>query len=596
MDKKLGLEHTIRNIMGESFGGGVTTDKYKRTANSFFRNERNYLIERGKVGPDVDAKIKLFTEPPAAPTTPGTTKPVKPVEPAPTEPEVQPNPIQPEIKPKPAEPEVKPETPAAPAKKTEEGPSPDGKIKPRGEATPEATPKAGEGPAPKPGAPKKSSPEEPATPRKNFSGFPVISFPLSVVPVFGPYGGEKPGIYLHSPEERFGESVESDTIRQSIENVARPKKKLDKTSMAKQSELRTKVYEETVKRANIVRKAVAEKKGSNPIVDTNPKLENMELDEKFSYKSLIPTKKGVAAFGAGATLGGLGAMEKSQRAMDSQTQVDQFEAPNPEKSAFAKTLDKWNPLYDPEAAKAGPSGTDYALDALQWAPNPIISGAAGASAVVRDLRRGDYTDAVSDFVGMVPGTKFASWGISKLGGALSKVPGMVSSGKKVAKAGEKLGASRLSNPKVGGYRDTAATVASGLEVGDFGRKIKQTVDQIQGAKESGAWDQLDQQTKNELEPYSTIGGTLKQTGKKYIQDIKKDVVDPLVGNFVSSAGAATPDKKLSGKTDLPQSVAQKMSGKSDLPAPLTNLQQPKKLKPIEVYGGPTSSSPGKKLY
>jgi hypothetical protein len=322
----------------------------------------------------------------------------------------------------------------------------------------------------------------------------------------------------------------------------------------------------------------------------------MELDEKFSYKSLIPTKKGVAAFGAGATLGGLGAMEKSQRAMDSQTQVDQFEAPNPEKSAFAKTLDKWNPLYDPEAAKAGPSGTDYALDALQWAPNPIISGAAGASAVVRDLRRGDYTDAVSDFVGMVPGTKFASWGISKLGGALSKVPGMVFSGKKVAKAGEKLGASRLSNPKVGGYRDTAATVASGLEVGDFGRKIKQTVDQIQGAKESGAWDQLDQQTKNELEPYSTIGGTLKQTGKKYIQDIKKDVVDPLVGNFVSSAGAATPDKKLSGKTDLPQSVAQKMSGKSDLPAPLTNLQQPKKLKPIEVYGGPTSSSPGKKLY
>jgi hypothetical protein len=37
MDKKIGLEHTIRNLLSESIGSGITTDKYTKTANSFFK-------------------------------------------------------------------------------------------------------------------------------------------------------------------------------------------------------------------------------------------------------------------------------------------------------------------------------------------------------------------------------------------------------------------------------------------------------------------------------------------------------------------------------------------------------------------------------
>jgi hypothetical protein len=37
MDKKIGLEHTIRNVMTESLGGGITTDKFVKTGNSFFK-------------------------------------------------------------------------------------------------------------------------------------------------------------------------------------------------------------------------------------------------------------------------------------------------------------------------------------------------------------------------------------------------------------------------------------------------------------------------------------------------------------------------------------------------------------------------------
>lgn len=38
MDKKINLEHTIRVVVNESLGMGITTDKYVRTGNSFFKS------------------------------------------------------------------------------------------------------------------------------------------------------------------------------------------------------------------------------------------------------------------------------------------------------------------------------------------------------------------------------------------------------------------------------------------------------------------------------------------------------------------------------------------------------------------------------
>lgn len=160
MDKKIGLEHTIRKLMSESLGGGVTTDKFSKTPKPFFkpvhiepkkagehvngtssvRAARNAQLSRdsetvkeeeqldeyagvakliGKAAPYVDDAARMLDdllktkpksfEPPSAPVKPKPPKPAvqpTPVAPPPPKPVVQPAPAAP-----PAPPVVKPAAP-----------------------------------------------------------------------------------------------------------------------------------------------------------------------------------------------------------------------------------------------------------------------------------------------------------------------------------------------------------------------------------------------------------------------------------------------------------------------------------------------------
>lgn len=315
MDKKYtSLEHSIRNIMTESVGA-IGTDKFTKTGNSFFRsfhaepkkgdthpngnsiraarnvsNERgsgtmNSVTEkeqvnelfRGKESP-LDPVLDFLFKPKK-----GTTDLAPPTE-APTVPAPKTEPI----KPKTDEPEVAPkpqEAPAVTPKKVEEPvptSKPDAKIKPDDGTVPksgtDAKPATGEAPKPKGDSPSKPPKAEEPKPKPKVGGAFPISFPLAVNPLLGAYGGTNVRTFMHSPQE-YMESTEADKIRQSIENVARPG---GKNRITKQAELKAKIIEDNNRKANIVRAAIKEKKaGKNPLVDTKPKLNDLELDEKY---------------------------------------------------------------------------------------------------------------------------------------------------------------------------------------------------------------------------------------------------------------------------------------------------------------------------
>lgn len=55
MDKKIGLEHTIRNIINESLGAGVTTDKFKGSQKAFLQPAPQIKPKVGDAHPDGSA-------------------------------------------------------------------------------------------------------------------------------------------------------------------------------------------------------------------------------------------------------------------------------------------------------------------------------------------------------------------------------------------------------------------------------------------------------------------------------------------------------------------------------------------------------------
>lgn len=320
MDKKYtSLEHSIRNIMTESIGA-IGTDKFTKTENSFFRSfhvepkkgdthpngnairaTRNAQNERGsstmnsvteedqldefartkELDPLLDFLFKPkkgttdLAPPTEAPTVP--TPKIEPIKPKTDEPE-------PEVAPKPKEaPPVE-----SPKKVEEPTPSskPDAKIKPEEGAASKPGAKPGKGEVPKPkGETSSKPPKGEETPKPKVGGAFPISFPLAVNPLLGAYGGTNVRTFMHSPQE-YMESTEADTIRRSIENVARPR---GKNRITKQAELKAKIIDENNRKANIVRNAIKEKKaGQNPLVDTKPKLNDLELDEKYVGRNPSP--------------------------------------------------------------------------------------------------------------------------------------------------------------------------------------------------------------------------------------------------------------------------------------------------------------------
>lgn len=319
MDKKYtSLEHSIRNIMTESVGA-IGTDKFTKTGNSFFRSfhaepkkgdthpngnsiraARNVSNERGSGTMNSVTEKKqvneLFKgkESPLDPVLDFLFKPKKGTTDLapPTEAPTVPAPKTEPIKPKTDEPEVAPkpqEAPAVTPKKVEEPvptSKPDAKIKPDDGTVPksgtDAKPATGEAPKPKGDSPSKPPKAEEPKPKPKVGGAFPISFPLAVNPLLGAYGGTNVRTFMHSPQE-YMESTEADKIRQSIENVARPG---GKNRITKQGELKAKIIEDNNRKANIVRNAIKEKKaGQNPLVDTKPKLKDLELDEKYVGRS-----------------------------------------------------------------------------------------------------------------------------------------------------------------------------------------------------------------------------------------------------------------------------------------------------------------------
>jgi len=290
----------------------------------------------------------------------------------------------------------------------------------------------------------------------------------------------------------------------------------------------------------------------------------MELDEKFSYKSFVPSKATVGRIGAGGALGATGVLGPIRDVTDTPDRTDKKD---------------WLGVPNKEYG-----GVDMFADFATMVPGVGIPAAIYSGG--RSWQRGDKLDAVLDYASAVPGFGTAIKG-AKLLGKGSNLWGAV----KGAFKGPENAIERVGNK--------ATHVITGAEFGDIGHGMyqgtKENKEKIEKLKQSGDWDRVTPESKKKLEDLSTMKGQLKSLGSEYGSQIYKDVLKPAgeaisKTSIISSAGAATPEK---GSL----SSLKPKSGKGDLPAPLTTLQQPKKSKPsIEVYGGPTSSSPGKKLY
>lgn len=502
MDKKYtSLEHSIRNIMTESVGA-ISTDKFTKTGNSFFRSfhaepkkgdthpngnavraARNVLKERTSNNMQEEEQLDEFKAPPVAPTIP------KPrIEPK-IEPKVDPK-VEPEI---PAQPEKVPdkkpaETPAEPPKETPEK-TPTGKPKqePEGEAKTGGAPKSEPTGKEKGGTvpdSKKSSATKTDTPTtgKRVPEFPVISFPLAVHPLLGAYGGTNVRTFMHSPQE-YMESTEADTIRRSIENVARPG---GKNRITKQAELKAKIIDENNRKVNIVRDAIKQKKagGQNPLVDMKPKLKDLELDEKYVGRAAAVGGAGVAGYG--------GALETPRKTFDKyKTPEEQEKALKGQKDSFGVPNERYG-------------GVDVATDLASMLP--VVGTPAALYGAKRAYDRGDYTDTALNLVSAIPGVGTAVKGFKFLGKGVGAV------GKALQKGGT-----------------VASDIATGVQLGDIPYQVNKM------SQETG-------EGKGDL--YKGIANT-------FYTDLKTDVVDP---------------------------IAKKIKKPS-----------------IEVFGGPTSSAPGKKL-
>ena len=512
MDKKYtSLEHSIRNIMTESIGA-IGTDKFTKTGNSFFRSfhaepkkgdthpngnairaARNVSKEGGSQTMNSvteEEQLDEFNAPPIKPPAPTIPRPK--ITPKVDEPKVEPEiPAKPEKVPEKTPKEVPVETPKeVPEKTPTETPKP--KQEPASGAKPEGNAKTDGVPKTEPSGKEKGGavPDGKKTPNtkvetptnKVKAGFPIISFPLAVNPLLGAYGGTNVRTFMHSPQE-YMESTEADKIRQSIENVARPG---GKNKITKQAELKSKIIEDNNRKANIVRAAIKEKKaGQNPLVDTKPKLNDLELDEKFVGRA--------ATVGAAGAVGYGGVLDKPKQMFNKyKSSEEQEKALKGQKDFLGVPNERYG-------------GVDTALDFTTMVPGPIGTASAIYS-TKRAYDRGDYVDAGLNAVSAIPllgtvikGAKFLGKGAAALGKSIQK----------------------------GGT--VASDVATGVQLGD----IPHIVDKM--SKETGT-------SKTDL--YKDIGNTL-------YSDIKTDVVDPVMKKIKKPA--------------------------------------------IEVFGGPTSSAPGKKL-
>ena len=317
MDKKFGLEHTIRNLLSESLGGGITTDKFSKTPRSFFkpvhiepkkagehvngtstvRAARNAQLSKdsetvkeeeqldeflaptvkliGKAAaPYVDDAAKMLDdllkkpkalEPPAAPVKPKPKiEPLKPKveppavpKPAAPKPQVQPAPAPAPTIPKPSS-VPKPESLPTPSNAPATGPSTS--PVPAPVPGPAASPSSGKG---KEKQPNKTKIEEPSKKDRRRLPFPTLT--INPVPLEAKGGYVPVDSYTHMAQDRrtYGEATENDAKREDIENVPRRN------------------FRNRTRQAEIIRKIIEEKKNKKKIISTvkiNPELKNQDTE------------------------------------------------------------------------------------------------------------------------------------------------------------------------------------------------------------------------------------------------------------------------------------------------------------------------------
>jgi hypothetical protein len=472
MDKKISLEHTIRNVVSESIGVSGT-DKFQGTPRAFLRpaplitpkkegehpngsvnlaqrgrakidtsNDRGTMRLEGKIGVEhairnimerggISDLIPPVVKPPKAPTAP-----------PPVDPKIIPKP-EPEVAPKPAEP--KPDAPFVPKPQTPSVPKTDAPSVPKPQ-TP-SVPKIQTPNLPKPQTPnvpkqeipgktKTQTPELPRTPKRFI--FPLMN--MDGTPISGPRDYVPAEIYIHHAAKRktFGEDFNSDA--EKIKQKSR--------------------------KAQIIRKILDEKKKKDTeTVNMNPKLKVQDIEEGSKAKAIL---------GTAATLGGSAALGAGTNTMD---KARSYNAP---RASGEKTdiLGLSNKDY---------GGTDLALDAASMVP--FIGTPAAAYSTYRAASRGDWADAGLNALSMIPG----------LGTVLK-------GGKLTAKAG----AAALK------YGKPASAAATGLQLGDAGKQIHDYAKTIQDTSGQTYMKSLGDAGYN-------IGAEVSKDVKKAGQEISKKV-------------------------------------------------------------------------
>jgi len=309
MTKKISLEHAIRIAVAEQnyrnkpvdeANSPVDQDKPKEIPNAFFKSvhisprkgeaqipasgptraRRNYEQEKAGVKEEAEQidelSVLLKKVPVKKPTLPFAEPPTPAKVPAPA------------TKPAPA-PEKVPAPATKPAPAPEKVPAPATKPAP----APEKVPAPATKPAPAPAAKTSPAKDPKLAPKPNNKG--RTRGRTRIIPLIGGSGtsiSEPSAAYARVPvPTRIAMAhkrkvAHFEETRYDIKNVARPDDKKDESIVARANDTRSKY----TRHAEIIRKIIEDKKlilnikkeknqGKNPLVDTEPKLNNQELDQ-----------------------------------------------------------------------------------------------------------------------------------------------------------------------------------------------------------------------------------------------------------------------------------------------------------------------------
>jgi hypothetical protein len=518
MDKKIGLEHTIRNVVSESIGVSGT-DKFQGTPRAFLRpaplitpkkegehpngsvnlaqrgrakidtsNDRGTmslegkigvehtirsLLEGGKKAPDAKTTLKdLFGIDLEIPTNKGDLVPYEPKVPSTTT----------TIK---TDQTTKTDVETKPAVKTDQTTKTDVETKPAVKTNPQTKTDTKTAVKTNPQTKTDTKTAVKTNPKSNPKGNPKGSFVFPLLnidgtPISGPRDYVPAEIYVHHANKRktFGEDFNSDAME----------------------------IKQKSRKAQIIRKILDEKKKKDTeTVNMNPKLKPQDLGERYTKR-------------AGALLGvASGASEKEtglQAQIDKQQKkLDPYNPVLNKKDTWYKSKEYDSNIYNPTS--------DFNMDLASMIP--VVGAVPSAIQAYRNLERGDYVNAGLDALGVIPGAGLLTKGLKffgKAGKATSTLGKVGETAKRIAvpisHATDTKGGLTAVKPgiidrasRTGKAIDRASNVADtisgpgnmyqlGTQAGQFGREVHDLVKahQTNGSPTSNSNVTSTQKTKN----------------------------------------------------------------------------------------------------